>query len=173
MKQLSSILNYVLIIVIGVSIGIFFFGMKKEKRNESAELNVIEQSSESGRKSDELVNQFLKELDSRKRIEEAKAYKDIRSHVNPTALSGQKIEKVDDFSQDSLERSISSNQAATAGFDPAQFNGSINASNAAEFIRSARQSGYDIKLNEKFEVISIQPISRRNTNDSHEVYPSE
>lgn len=160
--------------VVGISAGIFYIGFKKSKvsHNQNQE-SEIEQSSLSPSKesTDEVVNQFLKEIDRKKRLEEFKTFKDVRNNEDLNKLNKELTKDSMDFSHIPMEEQIS--PAYKQDAPKFQIPGGINSSNAREFIEAARQSGYEVILSDTFEVISVKPINKRNVNDVHDVYPSE
>lgn len=173
MRHINQILNSIIVIVLLIAVGIFSYGfLKKKPQQVSQKIEKTDFSSLKEVNSDEIANKYLKEVQLKMKMEQLEAYKSIKIKNELNAIP--KSVKNDDFSQIPADQQITKDHVL-----PRNVSGQIsniptqlNAENVNDFIKAAKDSGYDVQINDKFEVISITPRqsqkSIRPDFDSHE-----
>lgn len=181
MKNISKIINILLVSLSCLVAGIFIFGILKPTENK------IDQSSlDSPKKSlvsqlenqDEMTNKYMKELQIKLRKAQLESDNELKNAQNYQKTAP----KDEDWTKVPIEQQISKDgewvespggmTRSTAGVRSSGIN--LNKDNAAEFIETARRNGYHVILSDTYEVISVTPImNTKGINDSFETHPAQ
>ncbi len=177
MKKINKFLNYLILAVLVIFGGFYFYNKKMYLVANKVEENPATDV-------DQVVNKFLKQT-SDQAIKDEMAFKAaLQKQLNAT-LSIKKAAKVsepvNDFSQEQPEKEDLSNSSPSEtiqqGIYQKQFEKQQEELDkkeyARQFIENARKNGFHLVLSEDNKVLSVTPIRKPSQNDETESFPAD